>query len=632
MRFWFPLLLLIVLPFSFEGSLAQDGYAPLVYDVQIGETFPYNSTSISVTVTAVAQTDLSGDGPAYLLNGLTDAGWWYQVGISYNWPSSIGHANGFKMNYEVFNPQGTSVYPQYGGGVQGFTGPVRPGDNVTLSLYMARGLVVMEAQDQNTGARSVQTYVAKGSFFMGMSNSSSNSKGFFTGVMTEWYRANLNLSEAPVRYAFAPISSAIMWITVSGVGTNGSPLMQATRASFSSSTPMLYSEVRLKDGQERALPGLDVTGSGLSVSLGVHPLLVDSGIRTLTMELNASGAPEGSPVTYRLYGNSTQLASVESVSGASISIKLNATKRLILYADALSGNMIGGSSPFFLQVNPDPSVSIEGDELYDLGELPRVNVTVVGGTPPYELTFLLDGRELKNLTVPLDTLGMNLLTVKVRDATGVTANSSFKLYVSPDPEVVLSSSENESEVGYPVTLTAWTINGTAPYSVSMFVNGSYLVSSTEFSYDPQEPGTYQFLAKVVDSTGYGALSHPVDVTVRPRLRASVDVNLSSGLLFSNSSLTARVSEIGGLPPFKITWYLNGKVIQSGSSAVYKGSTRVGFNNLTVVVVDSLGVTSRVSVEVRSSYNYVGSALMVALVAGVAFLLYAIWRRGRALSP
>jgi hypothetical protein len=37
-------------------------------------------------VTAVAQTDASsGYGPAYLLNGLTDKGYWYQVGLAWNW-------------------------------------------------------------------------------------------------------------------------------------------------------------------------------------------------------------------------------------------------------------------------------------------------------------------------------------------------------------------------------------------------------------------------------------------------------------------------------------------------------------------------------------------------------------------
>ncbi|WP_449462093.1 hypothetical protein PQ610_06230 [Tardisphaera miroshnichenkoae] len=629
MRFWFPLLLLVLLPLLLTGSLAQGTYVPLSYDVQIGETFPYNSTSLSVTVTAVPQTGLSGDGPAYLLNGLTDAGWWYQIGISYDWPSSSGHANGFKMNYEVFNPQGTSVYPMYGGGVQGFTGTVRPGDNVTLSLSMVNGLVVMTALDLETGARAVQTYVAKGSRFVGMSNSSSNSKGFFTGIMTEWYRASLNLSEAPVRYVFSRVSSAVLWITVTGTGVNSSPLIQVTKADFSSSTPMLCSEVRLGNGQERALPNMDVTGSGLNVSLRAHPLLVDYGIRTLTVELNASGSAAGSPVIYHLYGNSTQLASLESVSGATLSIKLNATKRLILYADAVSGSMIGGSPPAFLLVNPDPSISIEGARLYDVGELPRINVTVTGGTPPYAFSFGLDGRELKNLTVPLDTLGANLLTVGVRDATGVAANSSFKLYVSPDPEVVLSSDENESEVGYPIALTVSVINGTAPYAISMFMNGSYVSNSAEFSYDPPAPGTYQFVAKVVDSTGYGALSYPVDVIVRPRLGVSVDVNLSGSLLVSNSSLVARVRETGGLPPFKITWYVNGKALQSGSSAVYKGPMGMGTNNLTVVVADSLGVTSALSLTVRSDYNYVGLALVAALAVGVGLLFYAVVRRRRA---
>ncbi len=620
---WFFVLLLVALPLSFQSGFPQNSLASLAYDVQIGETFPCNSTSLSVTVIAVAQTDASGNGPAYLLNGLTNSGWWYQVGISYNWPSTGGHANGFMMNYEVFNPFKASVYPLYGGGVQGFKGQVRPGDNISLSLFMTKGLVVMKAVDEETGASAVQTYPAKGSEFVGMSNSTSNTNGFFTGIMTEWYRATLNLSEAPVRYEFSPMPSAILWISVQGAG---SLPVELTRCEFFSSTPMLYSEVRLGKAQERALPWVDVTGSGLNVSLSFHPSVVDEGVRTLSVELEAVGEPAGTPIVYRLYGNSTELASVESVSGASVVIKLNATKRLILYADASSGDAVGGSSPHILFVNPDPSVSVDGAMLYDAGEVPRINVTVSGGTPPYALSFSLDGRALKNLTVPLDTLGANILNVSVTDSTGATASSFMKLYVSPDPSVLLSSDENVSEVGYPIALVATVRNGTAPYRVWILMNGSYVSDSGEFSFVPPGPGTYEFTAKVVDSTGYGALSYPVDVIVEPRLHVAVGVNLSSSLLALNSSFSASLKEEGGIPPFVVTWYVNGRPVKSDNSELYRGALRMGVNNITVVVTDSLGVNSTASLEVRSSYNPVGITLIAILAIGVVLVAYALARR------
>ena len=55
---------------------------------------------------------MSADGPAYLLNGLTSAGYWYQVGLSWNWAElNGGYDAGFHFNYNVFNSAGTVGTP-----------------------------------------------------------------------------------------------------------------------------------------------------------------------------------------------------------------------------------------------------------------------------------------------------------------------------------------------------------------------------------------------------------------------------------------------------------------------------------------------------------------------------------------
>jgi hypothetical protein len=90
------------------------GHAPLSssdpYNEQLGISFTQNFTSLAYTVTAVEQSGTDGYGPAYLLNGLSNTGYWYQVGLSYNWsPLSFGGlpSVGFKFVYEVFEqPQG----------------------------------------------------------------------------------------------------------------------------------------------------------------------------------------------------------------------------------------------------------------------------------------------------------------------------------------------------------------------------------------------------------------------------------------------------------------------------------------------------------------------------------------------
>src|SRR5467141_1105784 len=115
------------------------------YDEQVGVTFTQNFSKLAFNVTAVAFTDPNGVGPGYLVNGLTDYGYWYQVGLSYHWPLTLGGFNpGFSMNYEVFDNTGSSVDPSNGGGgLKSFSGVVNAGDIVLLSLsFSSTGSVV----------------------------------------------------------------------------------------------------------------------------------------------------------------------------------------------------------------------------------------------------------------------------------------------------------------------------------------------------------------------------------------------------------------------------------------------------------------------------------------------------------
>ena len=208
-------------PASSKLSYASESPASLPnYDEQIGETFTQSFTSMAYNVTAVAQVDSDNFGPGYLLNGLSDTGYWYQVGLSYNWPS-VPSISGFYFNYEVFDPNGNSIFPTNGeGGLLSFSGPVNAGDNVLLNLYYGTGSysgqVVMLAIDYTTGARAFQTYSSEGgSQFVGNSVSTANSQGFFTGLMTEQYHyGSYYGGEERVVYSnpSLPLASAAMWI------------------------------------------------------------------------------------------------------------------------------------------------------------------------------------------------------------------------------------------------------------------------------------------------------------------------------------------------------------------------------------------------------------------------------------
>ena len=187
------------------------------YDEQLGTTFTQDFSSLAYNVTALAQADANGYGPGYLLNGLTDEGDWYQVGVSYHWPNSDGSYNaGFGFSYEVYGASGRSVYPSKGAGLGMFSGIVDSGDSVLLSLTFTGSTVQMLAKDWNTGATAQASYSSEGSSsFVGDAFAPVDSNGFFTGLMTEWYHdAAYYGNEGKVAYTNTAValSSAWMWI------------------------------------------------------------------------------------------------------------------------------------------------------------------------------------------------------------------------------------------------------------------------------------------------------------------------------------------------------------------------------------------------------------------------------------
>ena len=198
------------------------------YDEQVGVTFTQDFPSLAFNVTAVNFTD-GGIGPGYLVNGLTDQGYWYQVGLSYNWPMTDGTVNmGFSMNYEVFSPSLASIYPTSGGGgIQFFNGTVNTGDIVLLSLSFSSRSVLMQAIDLQTRSIAIRSFIAYASnrVFVGLRSSLSQS-GFFSGLMTEQYHSYpYNGAGQPVTYTAVGLSISSAWMWMDEWNTNtGQPV------------------------------------------------------------------------------------------------------------------------------------------------------------------------------------------------------------------------------------------------------------------------------------------------------------------------------------------------------------------------------------------------------------------------
>ena len=244
------------------------------FDEQIGLTFTQSFTSIEYNVTVEEQTDPTlGDGPAYLLDGVSNVGYWYQVGVSWDWAPGQNPGTGFDMNYEVFDNSGNSVFPTNGqGGLGAFSGPVNKGDVILLSLNFSGSSqsVVMLAVDTNTGATASQVYPSEGgSYFVGLPDSPSNSNGFFTGLMTEWYHgAPYYVNEAGVIYSdfTYPLTSAWMWMDEYNPATSGSIFSANTSAPVSYSNPTKLQEFEFNGTTEYSDAYEFITGALTNVT------------------------------------------------------------------------------------------------------------------------------------------------------------------------------------------------------------------------------------------------------------------------------------------------------------------------------------------------------------------------------
>ena len=159
--------------------------------------FQNNATHLNINVKAIAQTEnsnlSSGYGPAYLLNGLTNNGYWYQVGLGYNFNytdnKNVDNYSGFRLIYEVWNSY-TNKQLNIGCGnqacVKNFIGVVNNNDTILLNMSIVGNNVILSAYDTNTTARSptinITSYGA--SFFT--SKPIGIGIEYFSGLMTEW--------------------------------------------------------------------------------------------------------------------------------------------------------------------------------------------------------------------------------------------------------------------------------------------------------------------------------------------------------------------------------------------------------------------------------------------------------------
>jgi hypothetical protein len=205
---------------------------PTVWDEQVTLSFSAHARALFTNASISAEADSNGYGPAFLLNGATDTGYWYQVGVTYNWGRNApvaGHDVGFELVAAVFAP-GHNGTPQY---EYLESAPLSDGETVQLGLTIQGACVAMSWKTPD-GLATVLTYDAHGTSGFVNDSPSKIDAPYVTSLMTEWWHvAPYYGPTARATYTLPHLSGSYVGMGISErIPTYGGPLLfsNATQA------------------------------------------------------------------------------------------------------------------------------------------------------------------------------------------------------------------------------------------------------------------------------------------------------------------------------------------------------------------------------------------------------------------
>jgi len=556
-----------LLPDSPASYQPSSTIPPASYDEQLGTTFTQSFTSIAYNLTAVEQSDINGYGPAYLLNGLGSTGYWYQIGLSYDWPYVAGGYNpGFAVNYEVFSSTGASVFPSSGGGGLA-TISVNPGDLILLNLYFSGRNVVMLAKDWNTSSTAWETFSAqRAASFVGLTSDVSNQNGFFTGLMTEWYHADPYYgNEGEVLYSdykFA-LSSAWMWMDEFNVA-NGQLLFSSqtsTAVTYSSSPDQLHQFS--SNGASEAGDAYEFLTGFQTIALAAvgtfQPQSADIG-QSVTFTCNASG---GSPP----YSYSWTFGDGSTANGEIVihSYSSSGTVHVVCTVTDDLQNTYLSTTPLTIYSDPSVSVPAAFPVSVDIGQMATFTTQAFGGSGGYTYGWLntptgCESSNASSISCEPSTAGTFQIEVTVTDSNGFTVLSSalsFIVYTDPSIDSFMASPTGlDLGQGSTLLVSASGGYGALSYSFSGLPPGCATADATVLSCTPSATGNFSVIVTVADLNGFSVAAEPVSLVVNPdpvttivAAPSETDVGLKIAFAITASQGTGLFSySYQGLPP------------------------------------------------------------------------------------
>jgi hypothetical protein len=520
---------------SQKSQAQQNSNVPLAnWDHQMLESFGNNVSYLSYNVIAVVQNGSYGYGPGYLVNGLSNKGYWYQAGLSYDWPGSTG----FKFLYAVFNNQGTVVDPTNGSYDINFSGAVNPGDKVIISLYFINGNVLMYGSDQNTKAFAEKFYSAQGAtYFVGNKTSNVTREGFFTGLMTEEYHVlELPPIEKEVPYVITnvgiPITSA--WLIADNrVPANGLIDFQQNSTLYNLSFYSSVSSSFLNRSFEIMTKNLFLSGQLMIKSLTESNAIVYQNQETTFTATPVNGT---APYTYTwlmFFPNKTYTYLLNNSKSSTFKFATNSSTppgNYIMTAIVIDSerDQNSASIPFVVKVLTPLTVAqptLSATKL-DVFQSITIKTFASGGLKPYSYDFSINnvtgGQQMFNgifISNSIDTgewgfAGTFHANVSVTDSSKpplsansiYSANFIFKRY----PLTYLTASNYTVSPNQKETFNALLSGGWGPFTVKFEnVNNGVIVKTLSgvkfngtatYTFNaPSQPGNYLYNTIITDS-------------------------------------------------------------------------------------------------------------------------------------
>ncbi|MEM3846753.1 MAG: hypothetical protein QXU98_13745, partial [Candidatus Parvarchaeota archaeon] len=237
-------------------------------------------------------------------------------------------------------------------------------------------------------------------------------------------------------------------------------------------------------------------------------------------------------------------------------------------------------------------------------------------------------------TATLSSPGTYYISAQLTDSLGYKVSSNvITITVNPDPTISISVPHDVYDVGQTLVVSTSTSQGTPPYTINYYLNGTLMNGETATL---SSPGTYYISAQLTDSLGYKVSSNVITITVNPDPTMKSTYTLaSSNFFYSNNVVNLNALMSGGTSPFTYTWYLNGQEVASTTSATYTYHlANMGQNILNVTATDATGYSVQAYTTVDYTYNYTNIAIIViAIVAAVAIsTAVIIKRKGHKTNP